>query len=120
MQKKIAGLIGAVAALGAFSTAQATPTASPPSTDVLKANSFADLLEPIPNAAVTLQAIDESGPISSTEGNVQLAQYHHHHHHHHHHHYRRFAPRVIIVPPHHRRYHHHHHHHHHHHFRRDW
>ncbi|HEX9469221.1 MAG TPA: hypothetical protein VF957_06735 [Bradyrhizobium sp.] len=124
MDKKIAGLLGAVAALGAFNAAEAAPTPSPAPTDVLRANSFADLLEPIPNAASLLQAIDESAPAPSANENVQLAQFYHHHHHHHHHHngYGRYygydeAPRVIIVP---RRYRHHHHHHHHSFYRRDY
>jgi hypothetical protein len=122
MEKKIAGLLGAMATLGAFNAAQAAPTPSPAPTDVLRANSFADLLEPIPNAVALLQAVDESAPAPSADDNVQLAQYYHHHHHHHHHHhafYPNYAPRVIIVP---RRYRHHHHHHHHHHsfYRRDY
>jgi hypothetical protein len=119
MEKKIAGLLGAMATLGAFNAAEAAPTPAPAPTDVLRANSFADLLEPIPNAAATLRAVDESAPAQSADENVQLAQFYHHHHHHHHHHagYGRYygggyAPRVIIVP---RRYRHHHHHHHHHH-----
>ncbi|WP_315797112.1 MULTISPECIES: hypothetical protein [unclassified Bradyrhizobium] len=122
MDKKIAGLLGAVAAVGALGTAQAS--AAPAPTDVLKANSYADLLEPIPNAAKVLQALDEQGP-PTAEPKVQLAQwYHHHHHHHHHHHgYWRgygygygygYGPRVYVVPP--RRWYHHHHHHHHHHW----
>ena len=123
MEKKIAGLLGAMATLGAFNAAEAAPTPSPPPTDFLRANSFADLLEPIPNASALLRAVDESRPAPSADGNVQLAQFYHHHHHHHHHHhafYPNYAPRVIIVPP--RRYHHHHHHHHHHHsfYRRDY
>ena len=115
MGKKIAGLLGAMATLGAFNAAQAAPI-SPAPTDVLRANSFADLLEPIPNAAVLLQAVDESGPVTSADENIQLAQYHHHHHHHHHG-YRRYVPRLIVVP---RRHHHHHHHHHHAYYRRDF
>jgi hypothetical protein len=111
MEKKIAGLLGAMATLGAFSTAQAAPTPSPAPADILRANSFADLLEPIPNAAAMLQALDESTPAPQANENIQLAQFYHHHHHHHHHHaYRR---RIVIVP--HRFRHHHHHHHHHHH-----
>jgi hypothetical protein len=114
MEKKIAGLLGAMATLGAFNGAEAAPAPPPAPTDVLRANSFADLLEPIPNAAARLRAVDESAPVPSADENVQLAQfYHHHHHHHHHSQYRRsYVPRVIIVP---RRYRHHHHHHHHHH-----
>jgi hypothetical protein len=118
MEKKIAGLLGAVATLGAFNAAEAAPTPAPAPSDVLRANSFAELLQPIPNAASLLQAIDESAPVPSADENVQLAQfYRHHHHHHHHSQYRGYygydeGPRVIVVP---RRYRHHHHHHHHHH-----
>jgi hypothetical protein len=127
MEKKIAGILGAVATLGALNAAQAAPAPNPAPSDVLRANSFADLLEPIPNAGSVLQAIDEAAPAQSADGNVQLAQFYHHHHHHHHHHgfYRRgyegYGPRVIVVPR-YRRYHHHHHHHHHHHsfYRRDY
>jgi hypothetical protein len=121
MEKKIAGLLGAVATLGAFNAAEAAPTPAPAPSDVLRANSFAELLQPIPNAASLLQAIDESAPVPSADGNVQLAQfYHHHHHHHHHSQYRGYygydeGPRVIVVP---RRYRHHHHHHHHSFYRR--
>ena len=129
MEKKIAGLLGAMATLGAFNGAEAAPAPSPAPTDVLRANSFADLLEPIPNAAALLRAVDESRPNSSADENVQLAQfyYHHHHHHHHHHHnfYRRYdydEPRIIVVPPRYGRYYYRHHHHHHHHsfYRRDY
>ena len=119
MDKKIAGLLGAVATLGGFNAAQASPEPAP--ADILQANSFADLLEPIPNAAALLQAVDESAPAQSADQNVQLAQIYieHHHHHHHHSQYRRYAPRIVVVPP---RYRHHHHHHHHHHsfYRRDY
>jgi hypothetical protein len=115
MEKKIAGLLGAVAALGAVNAAQAAQAPSPAPSEVMRANSFADLLEPIPNAASLLQAIDESEPAQPTDSNVQLAQLsievgprRHHHHHHHHHGYGR---RIVVVP----RFRHHHHHHHHHH-----
>ena len=123
MEKKIAGLLGAVAALGTFGSAQATPAPD----DVLKANSYAELLEPIPNAGALLQAIDEAAP-PKADSNVQLAQFYYHHHHHHHHHHHAFYPRYryydapVVVVPRYRRYHHHHHHHHHHHsfYRRDY
>lgn len=101
MQKTVTGLLGAVA-LGALGAAQASPAPDP--SEVLKANSFAELLEPIPNATQALKIVEESQANAAEAGNVQLAQYYHHHHHHHHHHFwRRY-----------RRYHHHHHHHHHH------
>ena len=94
MHKTITGLLGAVAALGALGAAQASPTPDP--SDVLKASSFADLLEPIPNATVLLKVVEESQAKPATEGNLQLAYHHHHHHHqwrrrhhHHHHHHHR-------------------------------
>ena len=122
MGKKIAGLLGAVATLGTFGAAQAAPTPTPAPSDVLRANSFADLLEPIPNAAALLKAVDESAPAQPADSNIQLAQIvigvgRDHHHHHHHHAYRRYAPRLVVVPP---RYRHHHHHHHHSFYRRDY
>src|SRR6202795_1001567 len=98
MEKKIAGLLGAMATLGAFNGAEAAPMPSPAPTDILGPISFAALPEPIPNAAALLQAVDESRPAPSADENVQLAQFYHHHHHHHHHHsfYRRFAPRIVV------------------------
>jgi hypothetical protein len=111
MEKKISGLLGAMAALSTMTAAQAAPTSVTP--DPLQANSYSDLLEPIPNAAAVLKVVDERGP-AADDANIQLAQYHHHHHHHHHH-WRR-GPVIVIG----RHRHHHHHHHHHHHFRRDY
>jgi len=103
MDKKIAGLLGAVGALASLNTAQAaTPTDS---NEVLKARSYADLLEPIPNAMAALKAVDDKADVATH--NVQLAQAHHHHHHHHASHRDR---RIVVTP---RRHHHHHHHHHH-------
>ena len=116
MDKKLAGLLGAVATLGAMHAAQAA--ASP--TAVLQANSFAELLEPIPNAAAQLRALDEHQASQPAEAKVELAQYYapyyHHHHHHHHHHafYPRYYGGEVVVVPRYRRYYHHHHHHHHH------
>jgi hypothetical protein len=62
MDKKIAGLLGAVGALASLDTAQATiPTDS---TTMLKAQPYADPLNPIPNAAAILKAADEAGDTS--------------------------------------------------------
>jgi hypothetical protein len=119
MDKKIAGLLGAAAALGAFTAAQAAPPAANPApAEILNANSFADLLEPIPNAVNLLQIVDEAGPIPTANENIQQVQYYYHHHHHHHAY--RPAPRIVIVPPRYRYHHHHHHHHHHSYYRRDY
>jgi hypothetical protein len=109
MDKKIAGLLGAAAALATVSGANATQVqgAAPN-----PAASYRDLLNPVANALEALKA-DDARLANKPADEVKLAQVgivlgHHHHHHHHHHGYR---PRVIIVPPH--RHHHHHHHHHH-------
>jgi hypothetical protein len=120
MEKKIAGLLGAVATLGTFTAAQAAPpVANPAPAEILNANSFADLLEPIPNAVNLLQIVDDAGPIPTANENIQQAQYYYHHHHHHHHHHA-YVPRIVVVPPRYRHHHHHHHHHHHSYYRRDY
>jgi hypothetical protein len=92
LDNKIAGLLGAVAALGTVSSGEAAPL--PPPAAVLQANSYADLLTPIPNAAALLRAMDEQDGAGTDTARVRLAQYHHHHHHHyrrrhHHHHHHR-------------------------------
>ncbi len=96
MDKKIAGLLGAAAALTTMTAAQRAIAEPAPSATNL---SYRDLLEPVPNALAALKA-DDARLAKENEANVQVAQYYYHHHHHHHH-YRR--------PPH--RHHHHHHHH---------
>ncbi len=114
MNKNLAALLGAAAALSTVGGAQASqvqstePAASPSSGPT----SYAELLDPIPNALALLKD-DDARRAETGAGEVQLAQYrryhdHHHHHHHHHQVYRRYFP-----PP--RYYDHHHHHHHHHH-----
>lgn len=107
MDKKIAGLVGAVAALTSIDAAQAATQGTPAPAEPLRAASYSDLLTPIANAVAVLEADDQArsqGPAGESADKVEVAQifYHHHHHHHHYHH------RYII-----RRYHHHHHHHHH-------
>jgi hypothetical protein len=112
MDKRISGLLGAVAALTALGAVQASAATGPePARATQAAGSYADLLEPIPNALALLRADDEARAKRASEGRVQLADDHHHHHHH--------QVRRIIV----RHDHHHHHHqrydHHHHHSRHD-
>jgi hypothetical protein len=111
MDKKIAGLLGAVAALTSMDAAQAATTPAPNPAEALRAASYADLLTPIPNAVALLDADDAARSQRPAAEGVQVAQYHHHHHHHHH-------RRTIIIRRHHHHHHHHfrrHHHHHHHH-----
>jgi hypothetical protein len=112
MDKKIAGLIGAVAGLAAMNSVQAAPGPALNPSEALQASTYADLLAPISNATALLKADDAARVQRPVE--VQLAQayyvpyppgyVYYHHHHHHHHHFRRFA----------------HHHHHHHHHARAW
>lgn len=107
MDKKVAGLLGAAAALTAMTAAaEAMPAQN---TELAPATSYRDLLDPIPNAVPMLKADDAQLAKRSAEEvaqiSVQLGPHHHHHHHHH-----------VVVMHHH---HHHHvvvmHHHHHHH-----
>lgn len=111
MDKKIAGLAGAVAGLATIASAQAMPAPEGNPSDAMHASSYADLLAPIPNAAELLKA-DDAARAQEAPAPMQLAQYyytypypyyyyHHHHHHHHHHNFYGY------------RYYHHHHHHHH-------
>lgn len=114
MDKKLARLLGAVAGLATMSAAQAAPQPAPNPSAALQANSYADLLAPIPNAASLLKADDAARVQQPAE--MQLAQvyyapypppYAHHHHHHHHHHVRRYAhhhhhlhhPGVVVGVP---------------------
>jgi hypothetical protein len=51
--------------------------------DVLRPNSYAELLAPIDKASEFLRALDAERTARADEGQVELARYHHHHHHHH-------------------------------------
>jgi len=104
MDKKIAGLLAAAAALTTIGASAATPAATEP----VGVTSYHDLLEPVPNALEALKA-DDARLAQATAGSIEQVQYRYRDHHHHHHQYRR-----RFVPPPFRRDHHHHHHHHHH------
>jgi ABC-type nickel/cobalt efflux system permease component RcnA len=125
MDKKIAGLLGAVAGLATMSTAQAATNPAPDPAEALQVSSYADLLAPISNAAAALEA-DNAARATAAEGlnEVKLAQayyypsysppppnypysypaynYHHHHHHHHHayahHHHHHHNNAFIGIP----------------------
>jgi hypothetical protein len=92
MDKKIAGLLGAAAALASIDAAQAATPAAVDSTDTIRVSSYAELLAPVPNALALLIANDAL-PAQSPAQPMQAADHHHHHHHrrpppskHHHHH----------------------------------
>ena len=80
MDGKIATLAGVAALAAVPALAGATPPASEPAVPV--AATYAELLNPIPNASERLQRAD-----AQAEAQPQLieAQYVAHHHHHHHH-----------------------------------
>ena len=95
MDKKIAGLLGAAAALTTMSGAQAS--ASSPGAGLEPAATYRDLLDPIPNALALLKSDDAAGTDTHANGRTRLAQHHHHHHHrwwrwyhHHHNHHHRY------------------------------
>lgn len=105
MDPKLLGLVGAVSALVSLDAAQANASAALDPTRITQAQSFAELLEPIPNALNLLKLAQAADPARAPEQGIgeepktKLAYHHHHHHRWHHHH-------------HHHHYHHHHHHHH--------
>ncbi|WP_024882037.1 hypothetical protein [Methylosinus sp. LW3] len=136
MDKKTVGLFGAISALP---LAAATPAAEARTLDeVMSPSSYAELLQPIPNAAALLKEA-MAREASQPEPGIQTAQYYgdpynggygysypyyrrwrhhpHHHHHHHHHGWGWGGGGYYYGPP---RYHHHHHHHHHHHWNGGW
>jgi opacity protein-like surface antigen len=80
MDKKIAGLLGAAAALTTMSAAQsavAEPVRNKPP------SGYRDLLEPVPDALNALKADDAGMAAAKTQGGERVAQYYYHHHHHH-------------------------------------
>jgi hypothetical protein len=93
MDRKIAGLLGAAAAL---TTATAAYAATPTPEELPLVTNYQDLLTAVPNPVAALRA-DDARLAKAPAGEMKIAQDHHHHHHHHH------------RPPPRRRHHHHHH-----------
>jgi hypothetical protein len=101
MDKNIAALLGAAAALTSMTSANAATPTAPAGTP--QVSSYADLLAPVPNAMAELIADDTARANKSAPDGVEVAQivigvgHHHHHryrrlrhhHHHSHHHHRR-------------------------------
>ncbi len=92
MDKKIAGLLGAAAAIGAVTGAQAAPAQQP---QLAVPANYRDLLEPVPNALAMLKAEDAAQTHASPAAKVERVQYYRHHHHHHHHH-NGFLPGAVL------------------------
>jgi hypothetical protein len=102
LDKTIIGLVGAASALVLAGGAQAANVPAAPA-PVPPAQTFAELLDPIPQAISRLSSQNGDGELSvSDERPVQLAQYYQQYYHHHHHHHWRGRHH------HHHRYHHHH------------
>lgn len=78
MKKLTALLLGGAAAMLTLNAVQAAPIAPAAAP---AAQSYAELLQPIPNAATALQADDA---LRAQQPKVELAQYRGYHHHHHH------------------------------------
>lgn len=103
MDKTFIGLLGGVSALALVGGSQVSAASPLDEVNALEpARSFAELLDPIPNAEKVLRTeMERSGDAAPAEEKpIVMAQYYHHHHHHHYHHH----------------YHHHHYYHHHHHY----
>jgi len=81
MKTTLAFLLSTAAALFAVNSANAAPVA--PSA-APAATSYAELLEPVPDAGHVLVADDLAR--AQQKPLLQLVQFRHHHHHHHHHH----------------------------------
>ena len=106
MDKKIAGLLGAAAALTTMTAAHAAT--SPQPSELAPAASYRDLLAPVPNPLAALKADDarmaqQPKAEQVAQISVQVGHHHHHHHHHpvvvvHHHHHHHHHPHVIVVP----------------------
>jgi hypothetical protein len=109
LDKTLISLLSGASALALLGGSQASAAPAVDEVNVLQpAQSFGELLDPIPDAENLLKAENErDAAVAAEEKPLIMAQYYHHHHHHHyyhhHHHY------------HHHHYHHHHHHHHHYH-----
>jgi hypothetical protein len=112
MDKKVAGLLGAIAALATLDGANASAGGPVNPADALHANSYAELLNPVPNAKQAVMA-DDLARANREAADMKLAQYYMRdrengwdHHHHHHRYFRREVPEYRY-----RRFEHHHHHH---------
>jgi len=106
MDKRVAGLLGAAAALTTVTAAHAAA----PAQTTEPAATYRDLLNPVANPVEALKADDAqlAQKTDAAPSGTQMAQVFYHHHHHHHHH--------VIIRPFRRHWRHHHHHHHHHHY----
>jgi hypothetical protein len=85
MQSKLVGAVGVLSAFVNFDVSRAATPGASNVNEFLKPQSFAELLDPVPNALALLKEVDEA-QVAQRKANPQVAQYYYHHHHHHHHH----------------------------------
>src|SRR5580693_7888826 len=84
LNKTLISLLSGASALALLSGSQASAAPPVDEINVLRpARSFAELLDPIPNAENVLRAEDERA--GAEERSMVVAEYYHHHHHYHHH-----------------------------------
>jgi hypothetical protein len=82
MEKKTAGLLGALAGLATMGSAQAAIHPALNASKALQASSYTELLAPVPNAVALLKADDATRAqrsVADSLNGAQLAQEHHHH-----------------------------------------
>jgi hypothetical protein len=88
MDKTVIGLVAAMGAAAPLAGAQAAVMPSHDAAAALSVASVAELLDPVPNAAAILAALDADNKPAEAAGHdakgQQLAWHHHHHWHHHH------------------------------------
>jgi hypothetical protein len=106
MDKRIAGLLGAAAALATVGSANATGASDNTSDST---TTYRDLLNPVANPLEALKT-DNARLASRPAGVTEVAQViiGVGHHHHHHHHARARVPVRVLPHPHHPNHHHHH------------
>jgi hypothetical protein len=111
LDKTLISLLSGASALALLGGSQACAAPAVDDTNGLQpARSFAELLDPIPNAESVLRAENERSADAADKPMV-VAEYYHHHHHYHHHYYHHHHHYDY-----HHHYHHHHDYHHHHHY----
>ena len=99
MDKTLISLLGGASALALLGGSQASAAPAVEEASLLQpAQSFAELLDPIPNAEKVLRAEDERSDAAVVEEKpIVMAQYHHHHHHYHHHHHHHHYHYTITI-----------------------
>ena len=78
MQSKLVGAVSVLSAFVTFDVSRAAPAGASDVNEFLKPQSFAELLDPVPNALALLKEVDEA-QAAQQKANPQVAQYYYHH-----------------------------------------